>query len=239
MLLVVAVAMIAGETYALITGCSSYDDPRNNTHQTTNDARQFRKIMRNATSNITLLTSENATSSSTLDKLRTFAAGTKPGDRIIFFYSGHGASPDEGTAGLFMSDGRVLPYSSLLKALHSSKASEKIVILNCCYSGAIKQEMDRLGIKDIIVMTSSRDNEVTYENRVIGGCFFTRSLEAALMGKADFNHDRKVTLDEAFRYVHKDVVKKTTNSSNANAQHPTLVAPKEKKDIVLMDWTGK
>ena len=49
----------------------------------------------------------------------------------------------------------------------------------------------------------------------------------------------KVTLDEAFRYVHKDVVKKTTNSKNAQPQHPTLVAPKAMKDIVLMDWTGK
>jgi Uncharacterized protein containing caspase domain len=239
MVLTVVFAMLAGDTYALITGCSSYNDPRNNTHQTTEDAKQFRKIMRNATSNITLLTSENATSTSTLDKLRKFAAGTKAGDRIVFFYSGHGSSASEGKAGLFMSDGQVLPYSSILKALNASKAKEKIIILNCCYSGGIKAEMDKLGITDIIVIASSRADEVTYENTIIGGCFFTNSLKAALMGKADFNKDRKVTLDEAFRYVHKDVVKKTTNSKNAQPQHPTLVAPKAMKDIVLMDWTGK
>lgn len=240
MIIIAVTSLLAGQTYALITGVSSYADPRNNTHQTTEDAQNFRKIMRNDTKNITLLTSENATVDATIDKLKKFAAGTKADDRIIFFYSGHGdGGQGGGKPGIFMHDGNTLPYETIVKILRASKAKEKIIVINACYSGTLGNVLKSLGTNDdIIAITSSRPDEVTFEDTILGGCFFTRSLEKALMGKADKNKDKKVTLLEAFKYVHKDVVDRSTKSGNAEPQHPCLFAPKwvQDKDVVLMNW---
>lgn len=234
---VAVVVAMAGQTYALITAVSGYADSRNNTHMTTDDAKNFRKIMRNVTENITLMTSENATAAATAEKLKKFAAGTKADDRIVFFYSGHGDDGSaSGKAGLFMHDGKVLDYETILKILHASKAKEKIIIINACFSGKIGEAMKATGIKDVVVLASSRANEPSYEDLVMGGCYFTRSLEKAYMGKADVNHDKKVTLKEAFKYIHKDVVSRTTNGNYSEPQHPVLFAPKGSENMVLIDW---
>lgn len=241
MMVIAIAALFAGETYALITGVSSYADPRNNTHQTTLDAQNFRNIMRNETKNITLLTSKNATVDATIEKLKKFAAGTKEDDRIVFFYSGHGDGGQGGSKpGIYMHDGKTLPYETIVKILRASKAKEKVIVINACYSGTLGDVIKSMGENnDIIAMTSSRPDEVTYEDSLLGGCFFTRSLEKALMGKADVNADKKVSVMEAFRYVHKDVVDRTTKSANAQPQHPCLAAPSwvKDRDMILMDWS--
>lgn len=241
MVVLTVAALFAGETYVLITGVSSYSNPANNTHQTTEDARNFRKVMRNETKNITLLTSKNATVESTVQKLKQFAAGTKEDDRIIFYYSGHGDNGDiSGKSGMLMHDGKVLPYETLIRILRASKAKEKIIVLNACFSGSIGEVLKTAGDnEDIIALTSSRPDEVTFEDSMLGGCFFTRSLEKALMGKADVNNDKKITLLEVFKYVHKDVVDRTSKSANAEPQHPCMFAPKWAKDkeVIIMDWS--
>lgn len=221
--------MLAGETYALITGVSSYADPSSNAHQTTNDAKNFQKIMKNFTKNITLLTSKNATTDATLAKLRAFAAGTKADDRIVFFYSGHG-EPN----GIYMHNGKTLDYKTILQTLAKSKAKEKILVVHCCHAASIKKAMDETGINDVVVFASSRADEYTIEDLLLGGGYFTRSLEKALMGKADSDGDKKVTVKEAFQYVHKDVTHRT-----GDRQHPVLYAPKAAADLVLVDWNKK
>ena len=86
---------------ALLVGINRYPDPRNELKGCVNDVRQMAETLKTrygfpGDGNMRILTDARATTKAILDGLAWLAAGTSPGDSLVFHYSGHGSQvPDK------------------------------------------------------------------------------------------------------------------------------------------------
>ncbi|MEY4583146.1 MAG: hypothetical protein RL701_7849, partial [Pseudomonadota bacterium] len=131
-----------------------------------------------------------------------------PNDALYVYYSGH-ADKD----GLHLGT-TVLPFDTLKALVESLPARVKLLVLDACGSGQITRIKggrpappfsiaidDRLNIAGTAIVTSSADSEDSQESDELGGSFFTYHFLQGLRGAADRDHDRLVTLNEAFGYA--------------------------------------
>ncbi len=233
LLLVALLTLTVGvdaRTFCLIVGVSSYENSENDLSQTSKDAKAFKAVMETQTNDITLLTSKYANHDNIMEKLRAICNRAQEGDRIIFFFSGHGYD-----GGICPYD-RAIQYEELIDALVSSAASEKICFIDACHAGSMANTgstswTDTVKDNNLIFFVSSRAEEYSIESPFLGAGLFTQSLLKGLRGKADDNHDKRVTVLELFKYLHKDIVR-----SSEDTQHPQLIAPKASLNRVLMVW---
>lgn len=224
-----AVQSVCARTYVLVVGVSNYNDDRNNLTQTTKDAKRFKDLMSKQTRDISILTSSYANHDNILKKLREIANHTKEGDRLIFFYSGHGTDN-----ALYCYDGR-LYYREIVEVLSSAKSKEKICFVDACLSGTVEKALisdGKMKYPDISFLVSSRDVEYSSEHPAVGAGFFTQALIEGMRGKGDANRDKQVTLEELFKFVYYDVVKRSLQE-----QHPQLYAASAMRSIVM--YTNK
>lgn len=142
---------------------------------------------------------------------------------FVFYYSGH--SDDRG---LLLDEKRV-GYASLRDRLNQLPADVRLIILDSCASGSFTrakggQRMptflsDRANqINGFAVLTSSSADEVAQESDGIQGSFFTHYLISGLRGAADVSGNRRVTLNEAYRYAFDETLART-HDSRGGAQH--------------------
>jgi hypothetical protein len=141
------------------------------------------------------------------------AEAKKNGQRteFIFYYAGH-------------SDGDFLnlgfePYSldNLLDSIQIIEADIRIVILDMCYAGfAISRGRNNhfMSHEGCSVLTSTKENEESWEFPEIKSTFFTHSLVTGLRGAADANSDANITLKELYDFVDKEVKTKTNDQQN-------------------------
>ena len=143
----------------------------------------------------------------------------KEGDRIVFFYSGHGAD-----GCIVATDLKPVNYSEMMQLFSASKAKEIVCFFDACFSGTIAQDV-RSSDKDIVFFLS------------------TQALLKGIRGMADTDHNKEVTVMELFKYIYKDVTARV-EKRNSNApddrykvrQHPQLVAAKRSYNMVLTKW---
>lgn len=225
-------AVLNARTYVLAAGVSSYADSRNNLRMSADDATEFAKVMKKQTKDVVVVTSKYANHDNILQKYRAIANRAKDGDRIIFYFSGHG-SP-----GAINSYDRAIKYDELVSLAHNSKATEKVFIIDACHSGSVTDastSYQMQGKEGMIFFMSSRADEYSQENPLVGTSTFTQAIIKGLLGKSDANSDRKITILELFQYVYSDVVNRGTQSE-AHPQHPVLIAPKGCLDSVIARW---
>lgn len=234
-LVVMALLLAMGaqaRTYVLCIGVSNYPDARNNTTQTTKDVKDFKAVMEHYTKNITILTSKYANKENILEKLSALCNRAQKGDNIVVFYSGHGYP-----GGMFVYDGE-LPYEKINDLFAKSDASAKIMFVNACHSGSVKEVTQDASYptpgENIIYLMSSRADEYSFEQPVLGHGLYTQALLKGLRGKADANGDKKVTVKELFTYVYNDV--QHSNAKSDIEQHPQLIGSKAAADAVVIDW---
>lgn len=232
LLAILSVAGLQARTFVLVTGVSNYGDEDVNLSQTTKDAKRFKEVMATQTKDITLLTSKNVTRDNVLEKLRALCNRAGKGDRIIFFYSGHGMP------GAICGYDQAIAYTDLISTLSASEASEKICFIDACHAGSMAQKaVDdnwKKTIKDKkgqIFFVSCRADEYSTENPFIGAGYFTQALLKGLRGKADKDSNREITVIELFRYIYGDVMKRSKEQ-----QHPQLIAPQSMYDVVVTKW---
>ena len=235
LLATVIMAMSAdARTFVLVTGVSNYGDDDINLSQTTKDAKRFKEIIGTLTNDITLLTSKNVTRDNLLEKLGAICNRAQKGDRIIFFYSGHGSS------GAICGYDRPISYDDITNLLSKSKASEKICFIDACRAGSVAGSTATVdndwakavkGAKDQLWFVGCRSSEYSFESPMLGAGYFTQALLKGLRGKSDTNNDKKITAIELFKYIYKDVVKRSDQG-----QHPQLIGPSSMHDIVVMQW---
>lgn len=223
-----ACAAMQARIYVLSVGVSDYPGTRNDTHYTTKDAKEFKKLMQNKTKDITLLTSKYATKANIKEKLSAICNRAGADDQVVLFYSGHG---EKGS--LLVHDG-LLPYSDLVDILDGSKAGMKVVYVNACFSGSANFALSSTPNGNIVTFVSSRPGEMSIECGTVGAGFFTQALFKGLRGKSDSNGDKRVTVRELFKYIYNDVVPRA--ESLDHAQHPQLICPEAMMDAVLIDW---
>ncbi len=158
-------------------------------------------------------------------------------DTLIVFFTGHGITID-GEAYLVPQDGGAkdtsIPLSWVKSTMRASAAREKVLILDACHSGAgvlgvTGIEPDMTAATDIVVMTSSRGDEVSFTMDDGKGVFSTYLIEG-LSGAADENRDGKITVGELYRYVNERV--REWSLREGRTQRP-MILPAIPPDVVI------
>jgi uncharacterized caspase-like protein len=124
-----------------------------------------------------------------------------------------------------------LPMREISHIFNRIRSERLIFIADACYSGASggrtislagiranisEAFLDRIaGGKGRIILTASGANEVSGEDDELKHGVFTYFLLEGLRGKADMDKDGMITVDEAYRYVSREVPRAT-----GQEQHP-------------------
>ena len=228
-LFVLAVSANA-KTYLVAVGVSDYPGTDKDLRLPANDAATVQYIYsKNSNAESVLLTNSNATKSAVLSKLRSTFAKASENDIIVFFFSGHGSK------GTFCAYDAQIPYSEIRQAMASSKAKDKMIFADACFSGKMRQGRKNTAEQsfnnyNIMLFLSSRGNETSIERRDMKNGFFTSCLQKGLRGGADANKDRTITARELFNYVSTNV--KTLSSDK---QHPVMWG-KFSDNMTVMKW---
>lgn len=110
-----------------------------------------------------------------------------PFETLFIFLSGHGVSSHESVGFLLQPDASSPGHISILEAhklndfVASCPAKQTILVLDCCYAGAVTAELRYfwgLAANETarLFIASSRANQVTWEDRQIGHGIFTAHL---------------------------------------------------------------
>ncbi|MGL5087424.1 MAG: caspase family protein [Clostridium sp.] len=128
-------------------------------------------------------------------------------DIVLFYFSGHGSIGDnKGSIALFNKTRNQVEYlemSYLLNSIIHSKAKNKVVILDCCYSGKMgTNEEEGVEITKLpqgtTILTACRSDESSYETE--GKGIFSELLSFALLGEAK-NILGEVTAASVYSYI--------------------------------------
>lgn len=172
-------------------------------------------------SSVFMLLESNATRDHILRVLEQEFSKSTPNDEIIFIYSGHGLQ-----GGLTCYETKdmasIVTYNEIQRIMKRAKARRKVMLVMACYSGglnlggsdAMRRATDRTSV---MIYTSSRPDEVSWEHKLMTNSFFVQHLLGGLRGGADRNGDNKVTARELFNYVNPRVV-----SDTEGKQHPQM-----------------
>jgi YVTN family beta-propeller protein len=150
-------------------------------------------------------------------------------DLTLLYFTGHGLKDDDGRLYLAMTNTRrdsllftALPADHIDQAMTGCASLQKVLILDCCYSGAFPagrlakadpevHTLERFHGRGRTVLTASDSTQYSFEGDRLQGeavqSVFTRYLVAGLRdGSADLDGDGDITLDELYSYVHDRVV---------------------------------
>ncbi|WP_158600253.1 caspase family protein [Fibrisoma montanum] len=217
--------VLAQTTYAVVVGISDYANfgPQNgDLHFADDDARLFAELLMSreggsiSPNNIILLTERNATRANILRALSLFQQATSR-DRVIFYFSGHGDQsyllPYDARPGV------VLFHNEVKKAFRQSAAQTKVLLADACKSGNIRRRTYTQAPsttssdvnKNVIVIMSSRANQLSQELGRLRHGVFTYFLVRGAAKEADENRDRIVTMQELYKYMRQMIMRMTQN----------------------------
>ena len=158
-----------------------------------------------------------------------FYSDARRDDLTLLYFTGHGLKDDEGRLYLAMTNTRrsalmftAISGAQLNDAMDASPSRRKVLVLDCCYSGAFPagrtakadegvQTLERFQGKGRAVLTASDATQYAFEGDDLQGSgtqsVFTRYLvEAIRSGEADLDEDGDIALDELYSYVYEQVV---------------------------------
>lgn len=180
----------------------------------------------------------------------------KKGDKVIVYYSGHGA-PDvnEGTGYFVPSDSdpsnlKLTGYSvdQLTANLAKLPTKDITVVIDACFSGqshtgkfliegispAILKLKNPEVIKGVSLFSASEKNQVSSWYPEVRHGVFTYYFLAGMRGYADNNKDKKITYKELADYLAENVPDKVREiSSGQRLQTPTFVGDENKVMVEL------
>ena len=158
-----------------------------------------------------------------------FYRNRRSDDLTLLYFTGHGLKDDDGRLYLAMANTRrdsllftSLPAEHIDYAMSGCVSRQKVLILDCCYSGAFPagrlakadtevHALERFQGRGRTVLTASDSMQYSFEGNQLHGdaaqSVFTRYLVAGLRdGSADLDGDGDITLDELYSYVYDRVV---------------------------------
>lgn len=150
-------------------------------------------------------------------------------DLTLLYFTGHGLKDDQGNLYLAMADTSrddllftALSAQQVDSAMGSCASRQKVLILDCCYSGAFPaghvskaggqvHTLEKFQGKGRVVLTASDATQYSFEGNDIVGegtrSVFTRVLVEGLnSGDADLDDDGDISIDELYTYVHDRVI---------------------------------
>lgn len=212
------ILFLQARTYIVCVGIADYPGRQNDLRVSANDAMTISGIFtKNGNATVDCFVNSDVTIKKVCTAMRNTFAKASPSDAIILYFSGHGVP-----GGLVCYDG-VLYYSSVLSIMRQSKAQQKMIFVDACFAGKMKNTNKRntnYSKENVMFFLSSRSTEKSLETpRQTGfkNSLFTVFLERGLRGGADTNKDRVITAKEIYNFVHQGVVE-----ASGNRQHPVM-----------------
>ena len=148
-------------------------------------------------------------------------------DLLLFYFSGHGIKDEKGklyfaTRYTTKNNGRLQKYSAVAASylhehINDSRSQRQIIILDCCFSGAIAKGMtvkddgtvnvkEQLGGEGRAILTSSSSTQYSFEQENSELSIYTRYLvEGINTGAADKDGDGYISIDELHDYANSKV----------------------------------
>ncbi len=223
-----------GETYVVVAGVSDYKTV-SDLVLPEKDAKTIAQLYQAQTKNVILLTGKYATKKRIVSSLKQQFARAKENDRIVFFFSGHGYPGGICPYDMTADKQSGITYKEILKILKSSRAKQKIIFADACFSGGLRTNGNysiEHSVKDtdVLFFLSSRTGETSIENPFMVNGFFTTYLARGLRGGADIDRNRIITARELFQFVSEKVLAKSKNR-----QHPVMWGQFD-DDYAVMEW---
>lgn len=219
-LLLLACRGNAQKIYLVSVGIADYPGTSNDLRLCANDARTVQWIYsKNKKAETALLTDGKATVANITKTMKSLYSKAGVNDIVVLFFSGHG------TPGNFVCHDAFMSYDVVIKAMANSKARNKVIFADACFSGKIRQEGSFSSANpnadyskaNVMLFLSSRSDETSIESSRMKNGFFTAYLQRGLKGGADADRNRIVTAKELFTFVSKGV----KDLSNDH-QHPVM-----------------
>jgi Dehydrogenase E1 component/Caspase domain len=172
----------------------------------------------------------------TQERIHTFCQEAERGDTLLLYFSGHGILAVDGTFYFATKDtvlrrviSTAVPQGFIKSVLRESRASTKIVVLDCCHSGAFHPGFSAKGNHEVdvssrftgrgdVVLTASTALEYAFEyaldddgegERITSldgesthtSVFTSVLIEGLATGDADIDKDGLISVDDLYTYV--------------------------------------
>lgn len=226
---------------ALIIACDRYSDPELKLLRApSQDAEALASILENPKIGgfrVTILIDKPH--EDVRDKIDEFLQSCNKGDTVLLYFSCHGIKDRNAKlyfATITTNRKRLrttgIESNFVNEVLDDCRAQRKVVLLDCCYSGAFEEGRASRDDKQVnatqffgrgnVIITASDSMQYAFEGDKIerlkgGGSYFTGALIKGLeTGEADLDLDGEITYRELYNYVYDSVRKRTAD------QTPTL-----------------
>jgi hypothetical protein len=146
-------------------------------------------------------------------ELESFFGEATREDVLLFFYSGHGITADNGTLLLCGRNARTdrklattVSSATVNEMIAGCPAAAVVIVLDCCHAGAFKSGdlAGELAGKGRFVLTASRSRDRAPDaEHATGLSRFTGHLLRGLRGEASLAGASHITLSDLDRYVHR------------------------------------
>jgi len=235
--------------YALLIGTDTYDDPSfadllvpgkdvEDLHSVLTD----KKIADFPAANTRVML--NCSQAEVRKAVGAFFKGKKKDDLLLFYFSGHGELDEDNDLYLALGStekanlmGTALEASMVENAFRKCRATQQIIILDCCYSGVMSgkstvdaKELDGWKGYGREILTSSSAAQKSWEAQALGvqseNSLFTHYLVEGLKTGKAANSDL-ITVEQLFNYARKEVTQQT------GRQTPERRVEKQQKNIVI------
>ncbi|WP_414619307.1 caspase family protein [Calothrix sp. CCY 0018] len=238
---------------ALLIGVSEYQPGLNPLPAAVKDVEAMREVLVNTEmgdfndADVTVL--KNPQPQDIRNAIYDLFAHRRKDDLLLFYFSGHGIKDDRGNLYFSTCDTRkdngklVTPSAVAARTLHDSindsRSQRQVIILDCCFSGAIAQGMsvkddgsvnvqEQLGGKGRAILTSSTSTQYSFEQQGSELSTYTRYLvEGIDTGVADKDADGWISIDELHDYA------KCKVQETSPAMTPEFYPVKEGHKILL------
>ncbi|MDX6282624.1 MAG: hypothetical protein QOH03_3695, partial [Kribbellaceae bacterium] len=209
--------------HALLVGTSTYDDRSlENLPGVRHDLDQLKAVLDQGGQFDTVDVLLDRGRDQLANGIEVFFGARKPGDLAFFYYSGHGLVADDRDRSLFLAatnstkdgglhGGAVDTDGVLRHCLNSTRASEKVVLLDCCFSGSFElrgrfqssgRRQPRRGVRETgtFMLTATTHLKAAKSQGADRPSVFTGAVLDGLRGKAGDGAEW-ITTDDLSRYV--------------------------------------
>ena len=216
---------------ALLIGVSEYQPGLSALPAAVQDVEAMRRVIGNsqmggfADKDITVL--KNPQPQGIRNAIYNLFANRHKDDLLLFYFSGHGIKDERGnlyfsTRDTRKDNGRLVTPSAvaasyLHESINYSRSQRQVIILDCCFSGAIARGMtakddgsinleEQLGGKGRAILTSSSSTQYSFEQEGSKLSIYTSYLvEGINTGAADTDGDGQISIDELHEYASQKV----------------------------------
>ncbi|GEM_PF-6093454 len=221
---------------ALLVGVSKYHPEFEFLPSAVKDVKAIEKILRNsfigqfAEDDITILTDESEQKIQA--EIYELFVNRNQDDLLLLYFSGHALINSKGNLFFAATDTKkyeyggeliestAIPASFIREKMDASKSEKKIVILDCCFTGAFKNDNTTKNTVDIeaelggegrAIFASSSTIDYPFKEDKELSIYTSHLVEGIESGAADLNQDGWINLEELHNYVTSEVKKNIPN----------------------------